>query len=151
MINKFEIGERIEKLCTDSGMSKIALARKAGVTDESMRCWSDGMMIPSAKCLVRLSFAFNVSVEYILCLTDEKGSGPDKCMVTDMRDIGNRITRLCNERKMKYSTVAHAIDTDYNSLYEYRCGCSLPGPERLVRLSRVLGVTVDYLLGVKEC
>ena len=150
MLNKFEIGKRIEKLCTESGMSILALARKAGVTDVSLRCWLDGMMIPSAKCLGGLSFVFNVSVEYILCLTDEKGSGPDKYVVTDICDVGNRITRLCKERKLKYSTVARAIGADYNSLYEYRCGCSLPGPERLVRLSRVLGVTVDYLLGVEK-
>lgn len=150
MLNRFEIGKRIEKLCTESGMRRLVLARKAGITDESIRCWSDGMMIPSAKCLVGLSFAFNVSVEYILCLTDEKGSGPDKYVTTNMCDIGNRITRLCKERKLKYSAVARAIDADYSSLYEYRLGCSLPGPERLVRLSRVLGVTVDYLLGVEK-
>ena len=67
-------------------------------------------------------------------------------------DIGVRIYRLRTERGMSQRALAEALGGAGNTMVcKWECGHVLPSTKSLMSMSRLFGVTVDYILfGGKE-
>ncbi|WP_066685178.1 helix-turn-helix transcriptional regulator [Christensenella intestinihominis] len=74
---------RIKELRTGKGMKQTDLARQLGVTQGALSGWENENYEPDIKALKKMSEIFGVSVDYILCLTDEpaSGNGADETLV----------------------------------------------------------------------
>lgn len=59
-------------------------------------------------------------------------------------DIGRRIKELIGDRKR--SEIAPRIGVASSTLWDYMNGDAIPGPEVLIKIGEVLGVSIDYLL-----
>lgn len=67
------LNENIRKLRTARNMSQVELARKLGVTKQSVSNWENDNIQPSIEMLVKLSKCLSVSTDYLLDLeTTEK-------------------------------------------------------------------------------
>ena len=65
---------RIKELRTGKGMKQTDLARQLGVTQGALSGWENENYEPDIKALKKMSEIFGVSVDFILCLTDEPAS-----------------------------------------------------------------------------
>ena len=65
-------GERLKELRKQSGVKKCQCQRKIGYSKEAFWKWETGERIPNGKALVDLATFFNVSIDYLLGLTDKK-------------------------------------------------------------------------------
>ena len=66
----------------------------------------------------------------------------------------NELRNLRNERNLSQAQLAKRIGVTSSTVALYETGDRLPSLPRLIALSRSLGVTTDYLLGVskqKDC
>lgn len=63
---------RIKELRMEQSYTQESLALKIGVTQTSLSRIECGISIPDADLLVRLSDTFEVSTDYILCLSDQR-------------------------------------------------------------------------------
>ena len=61
-------GERIAKKRQENGWTQTKLAQLVGVNVKSVKDWENSVSIPAAKTLVKLSYLFGVSTDYLLCL-----------------------------------------------------------------------------------
>ncbi len=71
-----------------------------------------------------------------------------------MTQMGNKLRNLRNERNLSQAQLAKRIGVTSSTVALYETGDRLPSLPRLIALSRSLGVTTDYLLGVskqKDC
>ncbi|MBC5649038.1 helix-turn-helix transcriptional regulator [Christensenella tenuis] len=66
---------RIKELRTGRGMKQTDLARQLGVTQGALSGWENENYEPDIKALKKMAEIFGVSVDYILCLTDEAAPG----------------------------------------------------------------------------
>ena len=62
----FTIGERIQKLRENAGMSQAALAKKFKISRSAVNYWEMGLTVPSTEKIVELAKLFNVSTDNIL-------------------------------------------------------------------------------------
>ena len=60
------VGEKIQKLRKDRGISQDHLATELNVTRQAISKWETGDSIPDIDNLVKLSTMFNVSLDYLL-------------------------------------------------------------------------------------
>ena len=75
-------------------------------------------------------------------------------VMSKMIPLGDKLRDLRNERNLSQAQLAKRIGVNSSTVALYETGDRLPSLPRLIALSRSLGVTTDYLLGVsreKDC
>lgn len=76
-----KISERLKKLRTDREISQAKLAMILGMSQQAIDRWEQGKTEPSIEMLMRLAAYFEVSVDYLVGMTelypskDKKNSG----------------------------------------------------------------------------
>lgn len=68
----------------------------------------------------------------------------------DMRDTGERIGRLRQEKGLTQVALAEALGITSQAISKWERGQSFPDVSRLDELAEILGVAVAYLLTGKE-
>lgn len=62
------LSERIREARLANHMSQVELAKKLGVSKQSLSNWENDNIQPSIEMLYRLAVQLNVSADYLLCL-----------------------------------------------------------------------------------
>lgn len=62
--------ERLKELRTEKRIGQIQLAKETGLSKSAIARWELGISEPTASALVALAKYFNVSVDFLLGLTD---------------------------------------------------------------------------------
>lgn len=60
----------LKKLRKDKGYTQIAVQLKTGIEQALLSKFENGERVPPTETLVRLADFYNVSIDYILCRTD---------------------------------------------------------------------------------
>ncbi len=71
-MNDYKFGNKLFHLRKTTGLSQTEVAAKVGVTNKSVSKWENGVCKPSTNVLRKLSNLFNISVEELLALREEK-------------------------------------------------------------------------------
>ena len=69
---KAEFSENIRKLRTERGLSQTELAKRLGVNKSIISAYENQERLPSLNMLAKLSYQFNVSMEYLLGVSRNK-------------------------------------------------------------------------------
>lgn len=77
------LNENIRELRIASNISQVELARKLGVSKQSVSNWENDNIQPSIDMLIKIAKVFNVSTDYLLGLNTEKTI--DATGLTDMQ------------------------------------------------------------------
>ncbi|MDO4650391.1 MAG: AAA family ATPase, partial [Eubacteriales bacterium] len=71
-MNDYKFGNKLYQLRREAGLSQAELAAKVGVTNKAVSKWENGAAKPSTDIIRKLSVLFQVSVEELLTLREEK-------------------------------------------------------------------------------
>ena len=63
--------QRIDNLFINSGKSKSSILKEIDFSPTALAEWNKGKSKPTTEAIVKLAKYFNVSADYLLCLTDE--------------------------------------------------------------------------------
>ena len=69
---KAEFSERIKILREEKGISQAELAKRLGVNRSIVSSYENQTRLPSIQMLSKLSYLFNVSIEYLLGINKNK-------------------------------------------------------------------------------
>ena len=64
--------------------------------------------------------------------------------------LGNTLRDLRNEKNLSQKQLAKRVGVNASTIALYETGDRLPSLQRLIDLSRALGVTTDFLLGLSK-
>ena len=64
------IGKRIKEIRTDNGLSQQKFGAVLAVSQDTVSLWEKGKSVPTTEFLIAIAKQFDVSTDYILCLTD---------------------------------------------------------------------------------
>lgn len=67
---KESIAERIKQIRIESNLTQAQFGKRLSVSQDTVSLWEKGKSLPTAEYLIAIAKTFNVSVDYILCLTD---------------------------------------------------------------------------------
>ena len=65
-----EIGKRINEIRQEHKLSQIDFGRVLGASQDTVSLWENNKSLPTTEYVILIAKHFNVSADYILCLTD---------------------------------------------------------------------------------
>lgn len=134
------LGERIAELRKGSGMTQEELAEKLNISQKSISKYELGDRKPQYKVLVRMAEYFGVTVDYLL--------GSEDLGRASITDCGSIIKELRKEAGMTQEELGEKLGVIKQTVSSWEKGISEVSNDTLITLSRLFGVTTDYLLGV---
>ena len=64
------IGNRIKEIRIENKLTQKQMGDILSVSQDTVSLWETGKSLPTAEFLISMAKNFNVTVDYILCLTD---------------------------------------------------------------------------------
>lgn len=139
--------ERILKLITDANISDYSLEKTLGFTQGTISNWRRNKNKISTDAVIKLAKYFNVSTDYLLCLTDE-----EKPLLNETNNlIATQDTTLSTQFAKDYEQLLKDksfIDTArlYNEIpSEYRALCF----GIILGALQSRGIDTNKILGIK--
>lgn len=104
MLNEFDeqqnerLYERLNAVISSTNLSNKALSRILGISEDVVTAWKNKVRYPKSKYLGNIARACNVSVEYLVCRTDN----PQRITKTQIRNkfLGREERPYCKNNKI---------------------------------------------------
>lgn len=84
--------ENIKNLRIANGINQVQLAKKLGVTKQTVSNWENDNILPSVEMLVNIAKCFSVSLDYLMGLDNQKYlnvSGLTDKQISNLQNIIN--------------------------------------------------------------
>lgn len=144
--------KRLNELLLEEGLTGYDLKVETGIPMQSIVHWSRGVYYPNPKYLLVLIDRFNVSADYLLGLEDyvaEKLPKRSLSFADTQKSIVEKLENYRSREKITYYKLAKRLGVGQSTLKRWMQG-SMPEKAILIRIARLLGVSVDVLLNRQE-
>ena len=133
-------GKRIAELRKACDMSQKELGEKLGLSASAIGMYEQGRRDPSNAILIGMEKLFGVTVDYLL--------GAEESGETSITDCGSIIKELRKETGMTQEELGEKLGVIKQTVSSWEKGISEVNNDTLITLSRLFGVSTDYLLGL---
>ncbi len=142
-MNDFQ--ERLQDLLVENGLSRLQLAKKIGISFETLNGYFNKDFYPELSVAVKIANYFDCSLQYLMGLTDEYKNF-DKNNLTFAQNLKNLITEnhVSAERLMKSLNMSEA------NYYRWKNNENKPAMQSLIAIAKFFDVSLDYLVGRGE-
>ena len=142
------IEKRIKLLRERIGYSQLDIAKKVGVNRSLIALWENGYANISLKQLIKLSYIFQVPIDYILGIIDEIDNFHYSFIYKiDLKNIGVRLKEIRKSQNLTQENFAKKIDTKRSSISYYEIGKMMISTADLKQICETFGVSADYIVG----
>ena len=154
MCNGIILGEKIDSLIKELGLTQTDLAKQLNISQSTIASWKSRNSLPPIETLCMIADFFQVSPEWLV--TEDKFSGISdyQMILLSRKDIRNRIYEIIG-KKTKNPDADNEIshkrfftnmpDLSYKLLYNWSKGRINLNEYVLVNIAFTLGVTLEYL------
>lgn len=143
------VGTKIAELRKGSGMTQENLAEALNISRSTLAGYEAENKHPPYRTLVKIAKYFGVSIYYLMGITDRL-LGEEEPEETSITDCGSIIKELRKEAGMTQEELGEKLGVIKQTVCAWEKGISKVGNDTLITLSRLFGVTTDYLLGLTE-
>lgn len=127
-------------------LSQIKLADYLGITQQTYSLWEKGTKIIPLKHLNNLSNFYEISMDYIVGLTDEKNnSGIIKLTELNKNEIGSRIKKIREDNNLTLRDLAKELNTTSSTISAYETGKTLILTAFAYQICIKYNVSLDWL------
>ena len=132
-------------------LSQIKLADYLGITQQTYSLWEKGTKIIPLKHLNSLSNFYEISMDYIVGLTDEKNnSGIIKLTELNKNEIGSRIKKIREDNNLTLRDLAKELNTTSSTISAYETGKTLILTAFAYQICIKYNVSLDWLCGKRK-
>ena len=132
-------------------LSQIKLADYLGITQQTYSLWEKGTKIIPLKHLNNLSNFYEISMECIVGLTDEKNnSGIIKLTELNKNEIGSRIKKIREDNNLTLRDLAKELNTTSSTISAYETGKTLILTAFAYQICIKYNVSLDWLCGKRK-
>lgn len=132
-------------------LSQIKLADYLGITQQTYSLWEKGTKIIPLKHLNNLSNFYEISMDYIVGLTDEKNnSGIIKLTELNKNEIGSRIKKIREDNNLTLRDLAKELNTTSSTISAYETGKTLILTAFAYQICIKYNVSLDRLCGKRK-
>lgn len=132
-------------------LSQIKLANYLGITQQTYSLWEKGTKIIPLKHLNSLSNFYEISMDYIVGLTDEKNnSGIIKLTELNKNEIGSRIKKIKEDNNLTLRDLAKELNTTSSTISAYETGKTLILTAFAYQICIKYNVSLDWLCGKRK-
>lgn len=132
-------------------LSQIKLADYLGITQQTYSLWEKGTKIIPLKHLNNLSNFYEIPMDYIVGLTDEKNnSGIIKLTELNKNEIGSRIKKIREDNNLTLRDLAKELNTTSSTISAYETGKTLILTAFAYQICIKYNVSLDWLCGERK-
>lgn len=132
-------------------LSQIKLADYLGITQQTYSLWEKGTKIIPLKHLNSLSNFYEISMDYIVGLTDKKNnSGIIKLTELNKNEIGSRIKKIREDNNLTLRDLAKELNTTSSTISAYETGKTLILTAFAYQICIKYNVSLDWLCGKRK-
>ena len=141
--------ERITLLKEESGLNWKKMSDKCGFSKSNFCYWARSGNLPSGYCLTQIANAFDVSVDWLLGLSEERNTM--QATTVDVAATGRAIENLMEIKNISVKEMQGLLGfTTPQAIYKWFWGKNLPTIDNMVILCDILGVKIDDILVIKK-
>lgn len=132
-------------------LSQIKLADYLGITQQTYSLWEKGTKIIPLKHLNSLSNFYEISMDYIVGLTDEKNnSSIIKLTELNKNEIGSRIKKIREDNNLTLRDLTKELNTTSSTISAYETGKTLILTAFAYQICIKYNVSLDWLCGKRK-
>lgn len=135
--------DNFDDLLKQENLNCNKLAPLIEIKGGDLSAYIRGLYLPLVNNLIKISDYFNVSVDYMLGLTDNRQFTKSK---NNEKFIDRLLLLLKKEPKTSFYKLALSIGVDDGIFSKWKKG-SVPVTETIIKIALYFGVSVDYLIG----
>lgn len=147
------LAQRIKQLRQESGMTQTDFGNRFGIVKSTVSLYESGKSSPNDQIKSQICNYFNISMDYLLGLTDARdkytGSYVDK-ITSHNENRGAMINDCLFRSGYDPAEVAVKLGISEDLLDDIRSGLAVPSLEVVQKMSELFDVSTDYLLGLRE-
>lgn len=138
---------RLNDLMVSDDISCRELCKQACIQRKSLYSWLSGRYYPRYDALIRLADYFKVSINFLLGISDDEYS-PERCAIEEVpKQFRSKLFAYMEEKSLTKYALAKKISIGQSTLARWFECNSFPDTSLLIRISKVTGLSVDFLLG----
>lgn len=136
---------RLKSLRKNKNLSQVEIAK---IFNISQTCYSNYELEKrdiSTDMLITISNYYNLSIDYILGITDNK-KRHKKSLVNKNLKYNNRLREIREDKDLYLKDIAKKLNMSYNGYSQYETDIRDIPTKVLIKLSKYYDVSIDYLL-----
>ena len=137
--------ERLFLLRQSNGLTQEEMGKILNVGRVAISQWENTVEIIPLNKLNAYANYFNVSLDYITKLSDEKKK--TKKIMLDKETIGRNIRLLRKEFKLTQKDLANVLNTSHSTISAYEAGKTMLLTAFALQICEKYGISLDYLCG----
>lgn len=141
---------RLKDLMQTENISCRALASRAGVQRKSLLNWLEARFYPRYDALINLADFFKVDCDYLLGLSEKssiKNFNARISLAEIQKQFIIKLENFINEQNITKYRLALMLEMGQTTIKRWFTAGGMPETETLIKLSKLMNESVDYLLG----
>ena len=138
--------ERLKRLRERMGKNQIDIANLLKIDRSQYGKYENEYMTIPIKHLNTLCNYFNISLDYIFSLTDNKQYNNSKNDI-NLLESGKRLKEFRKENKITQTKLADFLTTSFSNVSAYERGINIISTTYLYAICKKYNISADYLLG----
>ena len=139
------IPERLKDIRTYHDYTQKEIADYLGIARNTYGTYETNSRIIPLKFLNKLSNYYNVSVDYLLGLTDDSYSSEK--VELNAKQIGEKLKEIRTDFNLTTRDIEKITSTDSSNYTKYELGKILVNTHLCYDLARKYGISVDWIIG----
>lgn len=141
--------ERLNELLALEGLTPYGLAQATGLPLKSVHNWTRGIFYPKAKALLVLVDYFKISADYLLGEDDVLRERVAKSVTVEQaqKNVVKKLEEYRASKKIKYGKLSKWLGVGQCTLARWFNEKAMPETTMLIRIARLLDISLDELLG----
>lgn len=140
------IGERLKYIREYFDYKQIDIASVLNVKQPTYWLWENDVKIIPLKHLNTLSNFYNISIDYLLGLSDENVKY-SKLDILDKKIIGNNLLEFRKDNNITQVKLAEMLHTTHSTISAYEAGKTLILTAFLYQICKTYNISMDELCG----
>lgn len=136
---------RLKDIREDNDLNQQAMAKILNTNRATYSMWELGINIIPLKDLCNFTDYFNLSIDYVLNLSNDKKTKLIKGL--DLKVLGNNIKTLRKKNHLSQRELATKLNISKTSIYKYEHGLTYITIPNLYNLSKLFNISINKLCG----
>ena len=141
-----DLGERIKYIRTTYDMTQIDLAKLFKISKSSISHMEHNDRVIPTEHLIFLSDHLNLSIDYILGLTNQKNYD-DRTKGISLENMANHFTQISNDLNVSNIKMGEILNSSESNIRNYKKGKYLILTSFALELSLKYHYSFDYIVG----
>lgn len=138
--------ESLQELMIENELNIVSFAKRIDRNKSAVRRWLYGNYYPEPSTLIKISKTFNISIDYLFGLSDNKNIFP----VNNNGTFYERYTTLKSASNFSDYYVAKTCNLRTSTIAKWKKIQNIPETATLLELVKCFSCSLDYLLGLTK-